>query len=231
MNPAANRWVHGSIVGPIIAPGLFLIGLTGVTYRWSRKVFGFEKEAVNWILETHHGGNLSWIHEEAFLFYSGIHSFALLTLAFTGYFMIRNFPWRAGFLWKRPSFGREMHQKLASLLLFTLSLTALTGIVFLWCRDVLKASKESIKWLMVIHQGKIFPGFELVYTAFNGIGLMLLVSSGMWMWIQRTLIKFGWMKTPGRTRQQKARVVEADMEESNAQNIPLTESESSEPQT
>ncbi|PRP80105.1 PAS fold-4 domain protein [Planoprotostelium fungivorum] len=160
-----SRKIHGWIA-PVVTPGLLIIALTGVCYRWSRKVFGYEKNEVSWLIELHQTGYLTY---------------PLLYVFFHGIPLIRSF-WQKNFVFEMPQTARHLHQKLSSFLFIALGLTALTGVLYRVGKDVFMLEKKYVKWLMVIHQ--------IIYTAFVGIGLISMITSGGVVFVQKQIARY-----------------------------------------
>eukprot|EP01116_Phalansterium_solitarium_P017585 TRINITY_DN4372_c0_g1_i6.p3 TRINITY_DN4372_c0_g1~~TRINITY_DN4372_c0_g1_i6.p3 ORF type:complete len:192 (-),score=72.76 TRINITY_DN4372_c0_g1_i6:157-732(-) len=80
-----------------------------------------------------------------------------------------------------PMAWRRWHRTAATIAAVPLLLTALTGVAYCWSRRVLGMPKQDVKWLMQVHQGSIVPiaRFELVWTAFNALGVVALVLTAL----------------------------------------------------
>ncbi len=79
---------------------------------------------------------------------------------------------------------RRLHRATAPLMCIPLLLTLVTGI---WFQIAVVGGKEAqFLWLLDLHRGK-FGRFnlELVYPFLNAIGLLVLVITGMMMWLQQ----------------------------------------------
>ena len=78
---------------------------------------------------------------------------------------------------------RQVHRLLAPIMLLPIVLTTLTGAVF-QLADLL-GQKDSVKWLMKIHIGNFgIIDLHLIYPFLNSLGLMVLVGTGIMMWLK-----------------------------------------------
>jgi len=86
--------------------------------------------------------------------------------------------------------ARFYHRTIASFFVFQLLLVALTGFTYRWFL-FFGFPKESVKWLLVIHEGKFFSGFELVWTFCGFLGVLALISTGYFMIRDYLYLSFG----------------------------------------
>jgi len=175
-----KRKIHG-LIGPIFASTLILTAITGFSYRWFRNAFHYPKENVDWLLEVHQGKGLLQGFE---LFYTLFNAVGIFALLFTGYGMIRQFFWKGSYQRRIPRTSREFHQKLSSIVLIPLGISAFTGVLYRYLTIVFGYSHDEVGVLMFIHQGDflLFTGANLVYTFIVGVGLLSMAISGLFMW-------------------------------------------------
>ncbi|WP_204139269.1 PepSY domain-containing protein [Halomicronema sp. CCY15110] len=78
---------------------------------------------------------------------------------------------------------RQLHRWLAPIMMMPLLLTLTTGMLFQTAISLGKGS--DFVWLLALHRGKFGSiNLELVYPFFNGLGLLALVVTGIFMWWQ-----------------------------------------------
>lgn len=78
---------------------------------------------------------------------------------------------------------RKLHRWLAPIMVFPLLLTLTTGMLF---QMAIAANQGSnFLWLLDLHRGKFGTlNLEMVYPFLNGLGLLMLVITGLTMWWQ-----------------------------------------------
>jgi hypothetical protein len=78
---------------------------------------------------------------------------------------------------------RQTHRVLAPIMLLPIVLTVITGSLY---QLVDMAGKdESFEWLLDLHKGNFgILNLESVYPFLNSLGLMILVATGIVMWLQ-----------------------------------------------
>jgi hypothetical protein len=127
-------------------------GLWTIAYRW----LNFDKAAVKWLLRWHQGDVLNIVslfsdkYEESYLLRTLFCSFVGLTtlaMAITGICMI-NFK---SMLQNRNKF-RRFHQMYAFAFSVPLIVICLTGSLWAVAKYVFQYEKDSIKWMMTLHQ-------------------------------------------------------------------------------
>eukprot|EP01118_Nematostelium_gracile_P007346 TRINITY_DN2391_c0_g1_i2.p1 TRINITY_DN2391_c0_g1~~TRINITY_DN2391_c0_g1_i2.p1 ORF type:complete len:187 (-),score=24.78 TRINITY_DN2391_c0_g1_i2:21-581(-) len=158
------RWIH-STTSLFLGFPLFVTALTGFMYRWGRNVFGIEKEG-------------SYFSFPGTVLWTGMNGIGLMLLIVTGYQMMRGF-WKENFQWRPPQSFRELHQKLSSFVILFLTLTGVTGWAYRWGRNVFGLEKESLKWLLMVHQGSYLDGMEVLYTGMIGAAFITMILSGV----------------------------------------------------
>ncbi|MDJ0845429.1 PepSY domain-containing protein [Crocosphaera sp.] len=78
---------------------------------------------------------------------------------------------------------RQLHYKIAPLMLFPLLLTVITGTLFQVA--VVTGNADDFLWLLELHRGKFGRiNLEMVYPFLNGFGLLMLGVTGVIMWLQ-----------------------------------------------
>ncbi len=78
---------------------------------------------------------------------------------------------------------RQFHRTLAPIMVLPLLLTAITGIVFQWVD--LNGQGEKFDWLLDIHKGHFgVLNLEAIYPLLNGLGLLVLLGTGIVLWLQ-----------------------------------------------
>lgn len=75
---------------------------------------------------------------------------------------------------------RRVHKQLGLILVFPLALTAVTGIIYQIAHSWFGMEWKDLKWLMALHTGEL-PVLEKVYAVLNGLGLFVLVVTGLSM--------------------------------------------------
>jgi len=111
--------------------------------------------------------------------WTGIHAAGLLFLISTGFTMMKGF-WTRSFTWRLGSY-RSMHQSLSSFVFVLLAVTALSGVLYRWSRNVFGIEKEKILWLLTVHQGEYYPGLSIIYTILTSGGLLWMACTGITM--------------------------------------------------
>ena len=78
---------------------------------------------------------------------------------------------------------RKWHRTVAPIMVLPLIITAVTGTTFQLAASNGKAPE--FIWLLEIHKGHYGPiNLEAVYPFLNGMGLLMLVFTGLMMWLQ-----------------------------------------------
>ena len=78
---------------------------------------------------------------------------------------------------------RQLHYKIAPLMIFPLVLTVITGILFQVA--VVTGNADNFLWLLELHRGKFGRiNLEMVYPFLNGFGLLILGITGVIIWLQ-----------------------------------------------
>lgn len=82
-----------------------------------------------------------------------------------------------------PVYLRQIHRKIVPFMLVPLLLTIITGTLFQIA--VLTDNTDSYLWLLALHRGKFGRiNLETIYPFLNGLGLLVLVITGIIMWLQ-----------------------------------------------
>ena len=78
---------------------------------------------------------------------------------------------------------RQLHYKIAPLMIFPLVLTVITGTLFQVA--VVTGNTDNFLWLLELHRGKFGRiNLEMVYPFLNGFGLLILGITGVIIWLQ-----------------------------------------------
>ncbi|WP_008317777.1 hypothetical protein [Leptolyngbya sp. PCC 6406] len=79
---------------------------------------------------------------------------------------------------------RQLHRALAPMMVVPLLITLLTGILF---QTAIAAGRSGdFLWLLEFHRGHFGPlNLQSIYPYLNGLGLLVMVVTGMVMWFQR----------------------------------------------
>jgi len=64
-------------------------------------------------------------------------------------------------------------------LLLPISITALTGVAYRFCRGALQLPKENVLWLLEIHQGAYYS-FDLRYSSYIAVIYCTLLWAAIW---------------------------------------------------
>jgi uncharacterized iron-regulated membrane protein len=76
---------------------------------------------------------------------------------------------------------RLIHRRLVPIMALPLLITVLTGSLFQVAE--LTGHESNFYWLLDVHKGEFGPiDLEMIYPFLNGLGLLLLLSSGVVMW-------------------------------------------------
>jgi len=85
--------------------------------------------------------------------------------------------------YKRGLNIRTIHRIIAPIMLFPLLLTAITGVIYQFFD--LAGNGKTTKWLMGLHKGDFgILNLEVIYPFLNALGLIILLFSGISMWVQ-----------------------------------------------
>jgi hypothetical protein len=78
---------------------------------------------------------------------------------------------------------RQLHRILAPILLLPLLITLMTGSLFQIA--VITGKANEFAWLLDLHRGKFGRiNLEIIYPFFNAIGLLLLLITGIIIWLR-----------------------------------------------
>ena len=81
---------------------------------------------------------------------------------------------------------RELHRRLAPLVVLPLLVTVLSGVAYRLARDWFGTSRDQAHWLMVVHDGEwLGPDLEPVVVLLNALGLLWMLVSGALILIER----------------------------------------------
>ena len=81
---------------------------------------------------------------------------------------------------------RELHRRIAPLILVPILVTVCSGVSYRLARDWLGASREQVHWLMVLHEGEwLGTTLEPIFVLLNALGLLWMLASGGLLLIQR----------------------------------------------
>ncbi len=83
---------------------------------------------------------------------------------------------------------RRLHNRFAPFMALPLLVTLLTGVLFQVA--VVTGNSSDFLWLLEWHRGKFGRiDLEIIYPFLNGFGLLMLVVTGISMWLQIRLKK------------------------------------------
>lgn len=87
---------------------------------------------------------------------------------------------------------RQLHKKVAPIVLLPLFITALTGVTYRLGKSWFGMSRDQVHFLMVIHEGEYLGHFlEPIYVLLNFLGVIfMLTTGGAMLW--QTFKKSGW---------------------------------------
>lgn len=78
---------------------------------------------------------------------------------------------------------RQLHRALVPFVVFPLLLTLTTGMGFQF--TVASGHANDFLWLLELHRGKFGSiNLEFIYPILNALGLLTLIISGLFMWLQ-----------------------------------------------
>lgn len=77
---------------------------------------------------------------------------------------------------------RQLHRRLAPIILLPFIVTAITGMSYRLGKDWFGLTRDQVHFLMVIHEGE-YLGDDLksVYVLLNGMGLLFMLATGATM--------------------------------------------------
>ncbi|KKD36641.1 PepSY domain-containing protein [Limnoraphis robusta Tam1] len=89
---------------------------------------------------------------------------------------------------------RQFHRQLAPIIMLPFLITATTGVAYRLGKSWFGLSRDQVHFLMVIHEGEYLgKQLEPVYVLLNGLGLLLMLTTGIVMW-GNSLSKTSWFK-------------------------------------
>lgn len=157
----------------IAAPWIFILLVvtlgTGILYRIGRAWFGFSRETGNQILSIHAG---DWLGENISPYYVLLVGGSLLALIITGAILtIKS---------RSQAKARKMHRWLGIILMLPLLISAVTGIAFKLGEEWFHMPEDSLKFLMMLHEGDwLGKQGKPFYVLFVGLGLLALGIYGL----------------------------------------------------
>ena len=78
---------------------------------------------------------------------------------------------------------RGLHKALVPIMVLPLLLTLTTGVLFQFA--AIGESANEFLWLLDLHRGKFGQiNLELIYPFLNALGLLTLLATGFFMWLQ-----------------------------------------------
>lgn len=162
------RSIHRALAWWLVAP-LFLLIVTGVTYRVGRTWVGIDKETGDRILGFHDASVLGDVASTAYIIVVGV---GLLVLGIAGFRLLFS---RRGKIWIRNG-----HRLLGAAILLPLILSAVTGVAYKIGAGWVGAPEGTLDVLMDIHQGSwLGPTGRVFYILFVGGGLLAAAVSGI----------------------------------------------------
>ncbi len=89
---------------------------------------------------------------------------------------------------------RQFHRALAPIVLFPLTVTVFTGVIYRLGKSWFGLSRDQLHFLMVIHEGEYFGAtLEPIYVLLNGLGLLWMLATGSFM-LWQTFSKSNWFR-------------------------------------
>ena len=83
---------------------------------------------------------------------------------------------------------RELHRRIAPLVILPLLITVCSGVSYRLARDWFGFSRDQVHWLMVLHEGEWLGAHgETIYVLLNGLGLIWMLSTGLLMLLGKWL--------------------------------------------
>jgi uncharacterized iron-regulated membrane protein len=170
-------------VSPFLILPIFATALTGVVYRFSRRL-GIPDEVSQWIMKVHSG---SFLSSKLSLVYVLMVGSGLLGLIITGLVLWQK-KRKAGASQTqqtqphRPSSQldwRQMHRLLAPLISLPLILTTLTGVAYPVSKAWFGWSYPETDRLMKLHEGAFLGPLKSFYVLWIGLGLIALLVTGI----------------------------------------------------
>ena len=81
---------------------------------------------------------------------------------------------------------RELHRRLAPLVVLPLLITVCSGVSYRLARDWFGASRDQVHWLMALHEGEwLGDNGELIYVILNSLGLIWMLITGFQMFSKK----------------------------------------------
>jgi hypothetical protein len=81
---------------------------------------------------------------------------------------------------------RQLHRALVPFVVLPLLITLTTGTAFQFAVAANRA--EDFLWLLDLHRGKFGSvNLELIYPILNALGLLTLIITGLFMWLNTTM--------------------------------------------
>lgn len=78
---------------------------------------------------------------------------------------------------------RQLHRTLAPIMVLPLLLTLITGTIYQFAD--LSGKAADFDWLLDLHKGEFGSlNLEIIYPFLNALGLLILVITGIMMWLQ-----------------------------------------------
>ncbi|MBW4481314.1 MAG: PepSY domain-containing protein [Tildeniella torsiva UHER 1998/13D] len=78
---------------------------------------------------------------------------------------------------------RQLHRFLAPIMLLPIVLTVLTGSLYQLVD--MAGRDDAFEWLLALHKGNFgFIDLQVIYPFLNSLGLLVLVGSGIALWLQ-----------------------------------------------
>ena len=81
---------------------------------------------------------------------------------------------------------RELHQRVAPLVVLPLLITVLSGVSYRLAKDWFGFGRDQVHWLMVVHEGEwLGADLEPVVVLLNALGLLWMLVTGGGLLIHR----------------------------------------------
>jgi hypothetical protein len=176
--PSLMRANHNTL-SHVAAPFLAFMALTGGIWCVCRRWLGFEKEAVKWMLIWHQGDVFGTDPTGVYIRapYTLALGLCVMYMAISGLSMLDS----AAMAKRRKVAGwtaRTVHQAVATVAVAPLVLLAFTGATWAVCRYWVGMEKQTVRFLLIWHQG-ILESAKAYFPPVVAVCILALVSSGL----------------------------------------------------
>lgn len=171
-------------LAPLLLLPLLLAALTGVAARLGRSWFAMPRSVARALFSIHEGGFLGEPLVPFYVLAMGLGLIALLISG--GRLLLARRTSGAARSSARGQRRRRLHGSVALLAALPLLVSASTGILYRLLDSWTALPDNRIGWLMGLHQGSwLGPELKPVYVLLVGVGLLVLLGSGLAMLVPR----------------------------------------------